>query len=73
MEKYYSCNNYIPLEEYCNFYQLNNLTARQDMLGLSRYLHDLGVCLHFQDDPTFKHYLILKSELTPMFNSYNKN
>ena len=54
--------NYISLEEYCNLCRLNGLTDRQDMLRLSRYLHDLGVCLHFQDDPTLKHYVILKPE-----------
>ncbi|MEO0597047.1 MAG: COR domain-containing protein, partial [Chloroflexota bacterium] len=26
------------------------------------YLHDLGVCLHFNDDPILKHYVILKPE-----------
>jgi internalin A len=54
--------NYISLEEYYNLCKLNSLTKREDMLVLSRYLHDLGVCLHFQDDPTFKHYIILKPE-----------
>ncbi|HAX88930.1 MAG TPA: hypothetical protein DCY91_22370 [Cyanobacteria bacterium UBA11370] len=54
--------NYISVEEYCNVCQLNNLTDRKEMLRLSRYLHDLGVCLHFQDDPTLKHYVILKPE-----------
>ncbi|MBW4569993.1 MAG: leucine-rich repeat domain-containing protein [Tolypothrix carrinoi HA7290-LM1] len=54
--------NYINLEEYCQLCRVNNLTDRQDMLRLSRYLHDLGVCLHFQDDSTLKHYIILKPE-----------
>ncbi|MBD2511254.1 leucine-rich repeat domain-containing protein [Nostoc muscorum FACHB-395] len=54
--------NYISLEEYCRLCRVNNLTDPQDMLRLSRYLHDLGVCLHFQDDPTLKHYVILKPE-----------
>ncbi|MBP5973623.1 leucine-rich repeat domain-containing protein, partial [Brasilonema sp. CT11] len=54
--------NYISLEEYCQLCKLNNLTDRKDMLRLSRYLHDLGVCLHFQDDSTLKHYVILKPE-----------
>lgn len=54
--------NYINLEEYCQLCRVNNLTDRKDMLRLSRYLHDLGVCLHFQDDSTLKHYIILKPE-----------
>ncbi|MEA5552831.1 COR domain-containing protein, partial [Anabaena cylindrica UHCC 0172] len=54
--------NYISLEEYYNLCKLNSLTKREDMLLLGRYLHDLGVCLHFQDDPTLKHYVILKPE-----------
>ncbi|QMS88045.1 leucine-rich repeat domain-containing protein [Nostoc edaphicum CCNP1411] len=54
--------NYISFAEYCNLCQLNNLTDRKDMLRLSSYLHDLGVCLHFQDDSTLKHYVILKPE-----------
>ncbi|WP_427158351.1 leucine-rich repeat domain-containing protein [Aliinostoc sp. HNIBRCY26] len=54
--------NYITQEEYCNLCRVNNLTDRKDMLRLSSYLHDLGVFLHFQDDATLKHYVILKPE-----------
>ncbi|MEH2337791.1 COR domain-containing protein [Nostoc sp.] len=54
--------NYISFEEYCNLCRVNNLTDRKDMLRLSSYLHDLGVCLHFQNDSTLKHYVILKPE-----------
>ncbi|MGF2038254.1 MAG: COR domain-containing protein [Nostoc sp. CmiVER01] len=54
--------NYITFEEYCTLCRVNNLTDRKDMLPLSSYLHDLGVCLHFQDDSTLKHYIILKPE-----------
>ncbi|BAY07462.1 COR domain-containing protein [Calothrix sp. NIES-2098] len=54
--------NYISFEEYCNLCRVNNLTDRKEMLRLSRYLHDLGVCLHFQDDSILKHYVILKPE-----------
>ncbi|MEM7555513.1 MAG: COR domain-containing protein [Cyanobacteria bacterium P01_A01_bin.84] len=54
--------NYIELYEYYQLCQINNLTDRQDMLRLSGFLHDLGVCLHFQDDSTLKHYVILKPE-----------
>uniref|UniRef100_UPI0039C61B32 COR domain-containing protein n=2 Tax=unclassified Anabaena TaxID=2619674 RepID=UPI0039C61B32 len=54
--------NYISLDEYCHLCRVNNLTDRTDMLRLSSYLHDLGVFLHFQDDATLKHYVILKPE-----------
>ncbi|MEH2453710.1 COR domain-containing protein [Nostoc sp.] len=54
--------NYISFEEYCTLCRLNKLTDRKDTLRLSNYLHDLGVCLHFQDDSTLKHYVILKPE-----------
>ncbi|NEU84277.1 COR domain-containing protein, partial [Nostoc sp. UIC 10630] len=54
--------NYINVEEYFTLCRVNNLTDREDMKRLSSYLHDLGVCLHFQDDSTLKHYVILKPE-----------
>ncbi|MDF5714424.1 MAG: COR domain-containing protein, partial [Rhizonema sp. NSF051] len=54
--------NYINLEAYYQLCRGNSLSDRQDMLLLSRYLHDLGVCLHFQDDAILKHYVILKPE-----------
>ncbi|MBD2204498.1 leucine-rich repeat domain-containing protein [Calothrix sp. FACHB-1219] len=54
--------NYISFYEYKDFCRVNNLTDDKYQLDLSRYLHDLGVCLHFQDDSTLKHYVILKPE-----------
>ncbi|WP_392481889.1 COR domain-containing protein [Nostoc sp. C110] len=54
--------NYISFEEYRTLCRDNNLTDRKDMLRLSNYLHDLGVCLHFQDNSALKHYVILKPE-----------
>ncbi len=54
--------NYINVYEYENLCRINNLTDREDMKQLSRYLHDLGVCLHFQKDSTLKHWVILKPE-----------
>ncbi|BAY98896.1 Miro domain-containing protein [Tolypothrix tenuis PCC 7101] len=52
--------NYITLEEYKKLCQVNNLTDTEDMLRLSRYLHDIGVCLHYQDDSLLEQYVILK-------------
>ncbi|MEA5602212.1 COR domain-containing protein, partial [Nostoc sp. UHCC 0252] len=54
--------NYISVQEYYELCRGNKLTDRQDMLRLSRYLHDLGVCLHFQNDPVLKNTVILKPE-----------
>jgi len=54
--------NYISVEQYYQLCGINGLSDRKDMLQLSRYLHDLGVCLHFEDDSTLKHWLILKPE-----------
>ncbi|WP_143288141.1 COR domain-containing protein, partial [Calothrix rhizosoleniae] len=54
--------DYISLEEYLEICQKNGFTQRQDKLQLSDYLHDLGVCLHFQDDPILNNTVILKPE-----------
>ena len=51
--------NHIPLNEYLTLCQNNGFTKREDKLQLSGYLHDLGVCLHFQDDPLLKKTVIL--------------
>ncbi|MEH2356125.1 COR domain-containing protein [Nostoc sp.] len=52
--------NYIGLDEYLNICQQNGFTQRNDKLLLSSYLHDLGVCLHFQEDPLLNKTVILK-------------
>ncbi|MGJ5632248.1 COR domain-containing protein, partial [Nostoc sp. CALU 1950] len=52
--------NYIRLDEYLNICQQNGFTQRNDKLQLSSYLHDLGVCLHFQEDPLLNKTVILK-------------
>ncbi|MEL6582007.1 MAG: COR domain-containing protein, partial [Cyanobacteria bacterium J06621_12] len=41
--------NYISLPEYLDICQANGITKHSNKLQLSQYLHDLGVCLHFQD------------------------
>ena len=41
--------NYISLYEYLDICEVNGFTTLSDKLQLSGYLHDLGVCLHFQD------------------------
>jgi Leucine-rich repeat (LRR) protein/GTPase SAR1 family protein len=53
-------HNYISLEEYLDICQQKGFTRRDDKLQLSSYLHDLGVILHFQDDPILNNTVILK-------------
>jgi internalin A len=52
--------HYISLEEYLSICETNGFKRRDDKLQLSSYLHDLGICLHFQDDPVLKNTVILK-------------
>lgn len=52
----------MPLNEYLELCHQNGLERYDDKMSLSEYLHDLGVCLHFQDEPLLKNILILKPE-----------
>ena len=52
--------DFISLEEYLIICQERGFTRREDKLQLSGYLHDLGICLHFQDDPLLKNTVVLK-------------
>jgi internalin A len=54
--------NYVSQDEFLTLCDTHGFKRRQDKLQLSSYLHDLGVCLHFQDDPVLKHVVILKPE-----------
>ena len=54
--------NYMELAEYLELCQVHGFNETQDKLQLSGYLHDLGVCMHFQDDPLLKRTVILKPE-----------
>jgi internalin A len=54
--------NYITQTEFLNLCDTHGFNGHEDKLQLSGYLHDLGVCLHFQDDPVLKHWIILKPE-----------
>ena len=62
LENYAQNCNYIPIGQYYALCEQNGFTRRDQMLSLSRYLHDLGVCLHFDDDDLLKKTLILKPE-----------
>jgi len=62
LENYAQHCNYITVEKYFELCQQNGFIDRQQMLNLSSYLHDLGVCLHFQTDDLLKKTVILKPE-----------
>ena len=62
LENYAQNCNTITLEKYCDICRQNGFTDRSQMLFLSSYLHDLGVCLHFQDDMLLERTVILKPE-----------
>lgn len=52
--------DYIGLQEYLDTCEGHGFTRPEYKLQLSGYLHDLGICLHFQDDPVLKHTVVLK-------------
>ncbi len=53
-------HNYISLEEYLSICRGNGFAETKDALQLSGYLHDIGVFLHFQDEPLLRKTIILK-------------
>lgn len=54
--------NHISLDEYMKICDENGFREDKDKLQLSGYLHDIGVCLHFQDDMILRKTVILKPE-----------
>ncbi|MEJ2164142.1 MAG: COR domain-containing protein [Desulfobacterales bacterium] len=54
--------HYISLKDYLKICEDNGFKQRKDKLQLIGYLHDLGVCLHFQEDPVLKHTVIINPE-----------
>ena len=62
LENYSQNCNTLTVDQYCNLCRQNGFTDKSQMLFLSSYLHDLGVCLHFQDDKLLKRTVILKPE-----------
>ncbi|MCX5964232.1 MAG: leucine-rich repeat domain-containing protein [Cyanobacteria bacterium] len=53
--------NYISLHEYQALCRTNRITNPKEMLQISKALHELGICLHFQTT-ALKHHIILKPE-----------
>jgi internalin A len=62
LENYAARRNTLTLGEYHDLCRTNQLTDPARIATLSRYLHDLGVILHFHDDPILKHTVILKPD-----------
>jgi Leucine-rich repeat (LRR) protein len=54
--------NYIGTADFFAVCQANGFTDREDMRQLGGYLHDLGICLFFQDDALLSKTVILKPE-----------
>lgn len=59
LEKYAEKYNYISDEEYHRIGERSGVEDRQERLTISKYLHDLGICLHFQNDRVLKYRVIL--------------
>jgi internalin A len=54
--------NYIDQRDYFALCERNGVSDRAEMLRISDFLHQLGICLHFQSDPVLKHLVILRPE-----------
>ena len=52
--------DYIDLPDYLSICSQEGFTREDEKLQLSGFLHDLGVCLHFQNDPLLRKKVILK-------------
>lgn len=53
---------YVPVEGYFDIYRKHIDSNEAKALLLSQYLHDLGVFLHFQDDPLLVKTVILQNQ-----------
>lgn len=53
---------YISLYQFLDLCGQYGITRYEDKLQISSYLHDLGVILHFQDEPLLKKMVILQPE-----------
>ena len=62
LENYAVNCNYITIDTYRDLCRTSQLTDPDRQNSLSSYLHDLGVILHFHEDPILKRYVILKPE-----------
>ena len=61
MDDLKQANPYITQAQYLQLYAQHLPADRDKALKLSRYLHDLGVFLHFQEDPLLSRFVILQN------------
>ncbi|MFI7601557.1 COR domain-containing protein [Actinoplanes sp. NPDC049681] len=54
--------DYITAEEFFGICRAHGFVRADDMRQLGGFLHDLGICLYFQDDPLLRKTVILKPE-----------
>jgi len=54
--------HYIDYKTFLTICDENGFKKRQDKDQLAQFLHDLGVCLYFKDDPLLRKTVILKPE-----------
>ncbi|OJJ14626.1 hypothetical protein BKI52_42105 [marine bacterium AO1-C] len=55
--------SYISFDQYAEICERHQITKQVDQLVLSRFLHDLGIILHFQQDAgDLRNFIILKPE-----------
>ncbi|OCQ90932.1 COR domain-containing protein [Limnothrix sp. PR1529] len=62
IENYSQSRNILELGDYFDLCWKNGFSTEADMLAASQFLHDLGICLHFQNVPSLKRFLILRPE-----------
>ena len=61
MDELKQVNPHISQAQYLQLYAKHLPADRDKALKLSRYLHDLGVFLHFQEDPLLSRFVILQN------------
>ncbi|ESA34600.1 leucine rich repeat -containing protein, partial [Leptolyngbya sp. Heron Island J] len=54
--------NYIDQRDYFALCERSDIIERTEMLRISNFLHNLGICLHFQRDRVLKNIVILRPE-----------
>ena len=52
--------DHLPFEQFSQICIGRGFSHDADILHLSGYLHDIGICLHFQDDPLLRRSVILR-------------
>lgn len=58
----HDARNYITYDQFLDICAENNLHDSEKARIILGYLHNLGVCLHFEDDPLLSRIVILKPE-----------